>query len=40
MSFRFLVTLEATGTSAFKVVGILVALKAIVGRIVNSRVTE
>ena len=33
---RILVPLKATGTSAFKVVGISVALKAIVGRNVNS----
>ena len=32
MSSRFLVSLEATGTPAFKVVEIVVALKAIFGR--------
>ena len=32
VSSRFLVSLEATGTPAFKVVEIVVALKAIFGR--------
>ena len=36
MSFRFLVALKVTGTSALKVVEILVALRATVGRNVNS----
>ena len=36
MSSRFLVALKATGTSVLKVAGILVALKATVGRNVNS----
>ena len=35
-SFRFLIVLKATGRSALKVVGILVALKATVDRNVNS----
>ena len=40
MSSRFLVALKATGTSALKVVGILVALKATVDRNVNPTVDK
>ena len=36
MSSRVLVALKVTGTSALKVVGVLVALKATVDRNVNS----
>ena len=36
MSSRFLIALKVTGTSALKVVGILVTLKATVDRNVNS----
>ena len=36
VSSRFLVALKATGTSALKIVGIFVALKATVDRNVNS----